>query len=129
MPTTPTNRNPLGEVFDLPAVALADAGTFAAAGTIRADGRTVSIHGKNGLGVLTDLRISSSSVRDGVQVPLATGADLNAAVAGVVSIRPAYPACLAIGCDWELLLDAKAADYLVEAKGAATTLRITGMVL
>ena len=129
METANLNTKPIGEVFSLEAVTVADAVAWVPVAKIRAGGHPLSIHGTNGTGVLTDLRIGSTSVRDGVMVPLAVGADLNAAVAGVVSMRPTYPACLAAGVDWELKLDASAADYLVEAKGVASSLRITGMVL
>ncbi len=110
---------------------LADAANFnPASAVIIADHRRVTLHGKNGVSAaLIDLQITSTSCRDGVHVPLATGADLNANVAGIVAIRPAYPACLAAGCEWEMLLDAGAAEYRVWAKGAGTSLTVTGMVL
>lgn len=128
--TLPSNQQIKGEVFAFDAVALADAAAFAAVGPrIPANNKPITIHGKNGAADLVDIRISGTSVRDGVLVPIASGVGLNASVAAIRSMRPEYPACLAANADWEIDLDPHAADVLVEAKGAASSLTITGMVL
>ena len=122
--------DPLNKKINNGTVALTDAAAWKAIGPrINLDGRRLMIHGKNGTGALTDIQISGTAVRDGAMIPIASGADLNAAVAQIRSMRPAFPACLAAGCDWEIELDVYEADLLVEAKGAASSLTITGMVL
>lgn len=116
--------------IDTGIVNLSDAANFAPIGPrINADYGPLTIHGKNGAADLADIRVSSSSVRDGVMVPIANGVGLNASVAAIRQMRPPYPACLVAGCDWEMDLDPHAADILVEAKGNATSLKLTGMGL
>ena len=122
--------DPLNKKIDNGTVVLTDAAVWKAIGPrINLNGRRAVIHGHNGAGAITDIRISSTAVGDGVLIPLATGADLNAVVEPIRAVRPAYPACLAAGCDWEIDLDPHAADILVEAKAAASSLTLTGMVL
>ncbi len=125
-----TQLNRLNSPFDTGVIALTDVGNFVPVGSkIIAMGRKVTIHGKNGAAPLTDLQIASTSVHNGVLIPLATGTDLNANVVGIGPMRPAYPACLAADADWELLLDPNCSDIEVRAKGNGTSLRITGMIL
>jgi hypothetical protein len=122
--------NPLMRAINNGTVNLTDAANFAPIGSrINAQYRPLTIHGRNGAADLVDIRVSGTSVRDGVMVPIANGAGLNASVAQIRAMRPAYPACLAANADWEIDLDPHAADVLVEAKGNATSLTITGMVL
>ena len=119
-----------GGEFDSGAVVVNDAVDYVEVCRIQAAGRPVVLRLTAGVAAIDALKVGQAAVQAAAAVDLAVGTDLNAAVDAIPYCVPAIggaPA-IAIGGVHEVKIDSGAADLVISAKGANTTLRVQGRV-